>query len=103
MVARIRTELRSGAVCVNDVVVHVAGEELPFGGTGASGMGRNRGVSSFGLFTRERVIVKRALRWEISARFPSLPPLKVLENSEIPSASNLMPGGHAAIQRDIAG
>lgn len=79
VVARIRIELGSGAVCVNDVVVHVAGEQLPFGGTGASGMGRYRGASSFGLFTRERVLVERGLRWEIPARFPTLPPLKVLK------------------------
>jgi aldehyde dehydrogenase (NAD+) len=78
VIGRLRSELRSGAVCVNDVVVQVAGEELPFGGTGASGMGRYRGASSFALFTRERVIFTRGLRWEIPSRFPPLPPLKFL-------------------------
>lgn len=79
VIGRIRTELRSGAVCVNDVVVHVASAELPFGGTGSSGMGRYRGASSFALFTRERVVFSRGLRLEIPTRFPPLPPLKFLK------------------------
>lgn len=72
---RIRAEVRSGAVCVNDVVVHVAGVDLPFGGTGKSGMGRYRGRAGFDLFTRERVIIDRGLRWELPLRYPPLPPV----------------------------
>jgi aldehyde dehydrogenase (NAD+) len=81
VVDRIRAEIRSGAVCVNDVVVHVAGVDLPFGGTGKSGVGRYRGRAGFDLFTRERVILSRGLRWELPFRYPPLPELRILKRA----------------------
>lgn len=79
IVDRIRREIRSGAVCVNDVVVHVAGVDLPFGGTGNSGMGRYRGKAGFDLFSRERIVLTRGLSWEVPFRYPPLPPLGKLK------------------------
>lgn len=37
----------SGGMCVNDVVLHVAQENLPFGGIGPSGMGAYHGIVGF--------------------------------------------------------
>ncbi|WAC21116.1 aldehyde dehydrogenase family protein [Luteolibacter sp. SL250] len=81
VVERIRAELRSGAVCVNDVVVHVAGVDLPFGGTGNSGMGRYRGRAGFDAFSRERIVLNRGLRWDLPFRYPPLPDLKNLKRA----------------------
>jgi len=70
VLSRITVTTRSGAICSNDVIVQVAGVDLPFGGTGASGMGRYRGRASFDIFTRERVIVRRSLWPDLPFRYP---------------------------------
>lgn len=51
---KIRTHTQSGAFVVNDVMLHFAVEELPFGGIGESGMGSYHGKKSFDTFTHER-------------------------------------------------
>ncbi len=46
----------SGGVTVNDVVFHVAQENLPFGGVGPSGMGSYHGVDGFREFSHRKAI-----------------------------------------------
>ncbi len=46
----------SGGVTVNDVFYHVAQEELPFGGVGASGMGAYHGKAGFYEFSHKRAV-----------------------------------------------
>ena len=41
---------------INDTVMHVAVEALPFGGIGASGMGAYHGRSGFDTFTHRRAV-----------------------------------------------
>lgn len=45
-----------GGVTVNDVIFHVAQEELPFGGVGPSGMGSYHGVDGFREFSHRKAI-----------------------------------------------
>lgn len=52
----------SGGVTINDCLLHVANEDLPFGGVGESGMGYYHGKAGFDTFTHPRAIV-RAPRW----------------------------------------
>ncbi len=59
----------SGGGCINDVVIHVASSELPFGGVGDSGFGRYRGVHSLRTFTYERAIVNHRIRPELRFRY----------------------------------
>lgn len=47
----------SGGGCINDVVMHIANEKIPFGGVGNSGMGRYHGKDSFEAFSHIRGIV----------------------------------------------
>lgn len=61
---------RSGGVCVNDTVVQITGHDLPFGGSGESGMGRYHGKASFDCFTQERVIMRRPLFPDPGFRYP---------------------------------
>ncbi|CDW60383.1 Aldedh domain containing protein [Trichuris trichiura] len=49
----------SGALVVNDVMVHTALDTLPFGGVGRSGMGRYHGKFSFDTFSHEKSVLKR--------------------------------------------
>jgi len=49
----------SGGVAVNDVIFHVAQEELPFGGVGPSGMGSYHGVDGFREFSHRKAIYRQ--------------------------------------------
>ena len=46
----------SGGVTVNDVIFHVAQEDLPFGGVGPSGMGSYHGLDGFREFSHRKSI-----------------------------------------------
>jgi coniferyl-aldehyde dehydrogenase len=46
----------SGGVTVNDVIFHIAQEDLPFGGIGPSGMGSYHGVDGFKEFSHRKSI-----------------------------------------------
>lgn len=49
----------SGSVSVNDVVVQLSVETLPFGGVGASGYGGYHGKYSFDLFSHKKSVLAR--------------------------------------------
>ena len=53
---RVLTHTTSGGVTVNDVVMHVAQEDLPFGGVGPSGMGAYHGEDGFRTFSHAKAI-----------------------------------------------
>lgn len=46
----------SGGVTINDVILHIAMEELPFGGIGASGMGAYHGHRGFLEFSHQKAV-----------------------------------------------
>jgi len=52
----------SGGVSVNDVVMHVAMEDLPFGGIGPSGMGSYHGLDGFRTFSHAKAVFKQVGR-----------------------------------------
>ncbi len=52
----------SGGVTVNDALLHVGQEELPFGGVGESGMGHYHGEEGFHTFSKLRPVFQQA-RW----------------------------------------
>lgn len=47
----------SGGACLNDTIMHIANERLPFGGVGNSGMGSYHGRLSFDAFSHRRAVV----------------------------------------------
>lgn len=47
----------SGGGCINDVIMHIANENAPFGGVGNSGMGRYHAKDSFEAFSHTRTMV----------------------------------------------
>ncbi|HBW99405.1 MAG TPA: coniferyl aldehyde dehydrogenase [Gammaproteobacteria bacterium] len=50
----------SGGVTLNDVVMHFAQEDLPFGGVGPSGMGSYHGEDGFRTFSHAKAVFKQA-------------------------------------------
>ena len=50
----------SGGVCVNDTMMHIVNNRLPFGGTGTSGLGKYHGKHSFDAFSHKRSVVSTA-------------------------------------------
>ena len=59
---RVVRHTSSGGGCINDVIMHIANENAPFGGVGNSGMGRYHGRESFEAFSHTRSIVTTS-RW----------------------------------------
>jgi coniferyl-aldehyde dehydrogenase len=53
---RVLDQTTSGGVSVNDVVMHVAQEELPFGGIGPAGMGAYHGYDGFREFSHRKSV-----------------------------------------------
>lgn len=60
----------AGGGCINDVVMHLAGSGLPFGGVGESGMGRYHGKASFDVFSHHRTVLEKPASFEIPLRYP---------------------------------
>ncbi len=61
---------RSGTSAVNDCIVQIGNESLPFGGTGESGMGTYHGKYSFLTFTHARSVMRRGLFPDAPFRYP---------------------------------
>ncbi|KAK0412344.1 hypothetical protein QR680_006158 [Steinernema hermaphroditum] len=61
---RVLKSTSSGNVTVNDIMMNMCLESLPFGGVGASGIGRYHGKYSFDTFTHEKAVLHRSSGWE---------------------------------------
>jgi coniferyl-aldehyde dehydrogenase len=83
---RVLTGTTAGGVTVNDVVFHVAQEELPFGGVGPSGMGSYHGIDGFREFSHKKAIytqVKKDLGPMLQMRPPFGPPMRKYLDGQI--------------------
>lgn len=71
--------VRSGGLMINDVLLHVALANAPFGGIGNSGHGAYHGEYSFRAFSHERSTLEIALWKEtaLAARYPPFTKAKV--------------------------
>ena len=59
----------SGGGCINDVIMHIANEHVPFGGVGNSGMGRYHGRDSFDCFSHTRSIISTGTWLDLPFRY----------------------------------
>nr|WP_321507820.1 coniferyl aldehyde dehydrogenase [uncultured Celeribacter sp.] len=66
----------SGGAVVNDTVIHVAFDTLPFGGVGASGIGAYHGQAGFDRFSHLKSVVRQS-KW--NGMFVAEPPMKGLK------------------------
>lgn len=67
---QILAETSSGGVCLNDVLLHLAVADLPFGGVGMSGMGCYHGKASFETFSHQKSVLRRSFWGETNLRYP---------------------------------
>mgnify|MGYP002640915946 CR=1 FL=1 len=66
---RVMRECYFGGGCINDTIVHVASDYLPFGGVGESGMGSYHGRQSFATFSHYKSILKKAVWFDLPMRY----------------------------------
>ena len=59
----------SGGACINDTIMHIVNENLPFGGVGNSGMGRYHGRESFDAFSHRRSVVVTPIWLDLPFRY----------------------------------
>ena len=59
----------SGGACINDTILHIANENLPFGGVGNSGMSAYHGRNSFDVFSHQRAVVKTPTWLDLPFRY----------------------------------
>lgn len=59
----------AGGSCINDTIMHIANENMPFGGVGNSGMGHYHGKLSFEAFSHKRSIVTTTTLLDLPFRY----------------------------------
>ena len=59
-VDRVLERTVSGGVTVNDTLLHIAQDDLPFGGVGESGMGAYHGREGFDAFSRRKPVFRQS-------------------------------------------
>eukprot|EP01102_Stenamoeba_stenopodia_P002569 TRINITY_DN12429_c0_g1_i1.p1 TRINITY_DN12429_c0_g1~~TRINITY_DN12429_c0_g1_i1.p1 ORF type:complete len:461 (+),score=107.85 TRINITY_DN12429_c0_g1_i1:73-1455(+) len=60
----------SGQYVINDVLMQFTVPELPFGGVGASGMGRYHGYSGFETFSHKKSVLNKTTWFDLNTRYP---------------------------------
>ncbi|MDQ0781987.1 aldehyde dehydrogenase (NAD+) [Chryseobacterium sp. W4I1] len=63
-------KLSFGGGCINDVIMHLGNDRLPFGGVGASGMGNYHGKYGFEAFSHQKSILEKATWGEPNIKYP---------------------------------
>jgi len=61
--------LSFGGGCVNDTIVHLLSDHVPFGGVGESGMGSYHGKAGFDTFSHYKTVIRRG-RLDVPLRYP---------------------------------
>jgi aldehyde dehydrogenase (NAD+) len=60
----------SGGAIINDCLVHLLNPELPFGGVGASGMGRYHNYASFTTFSNAKAVLRKVTANDFTQKYP---------------------------------
>ena len=63
-------QIRFGGGCVNDTILQVLNDRLPFGGVGQSGQGSYHGVQSFKEFSHQKSLVYQSTKIDLPLRYP---------------------------------
>jgi aldehyde dehydrogenase (NAD+) len=66
---RVVKHTSSGGACINDVIMHIANEYMPFGGVGNSGMGRYHGRDSLYSFSHRRSVLATSTKIDLPFRY----------------------------------
>lgn len=63
-------KLSFGGGCINDTVMHLSNDNLPFGGVGTSGIGNYHGKFGFEAFSHQKSILEKATWGEPNIKYP---------------------------------
>ncbi|MFC0048262.1 coniferyl aldehyde dehydrogenase [Rheinheimera tilapiae] len=69
---RCREQIHAGGVCINDTLVHVGQDDLPFGGVGPSGIGHYHGKEGFLTFSHAKAVHQKGRLSSGSFAYPQL-------------------------------
>ncbi len=67
---RVMQSVQFGGGCINDTVLQLAGNAMPFGGVGESGMGAYHGKAGFDTFSHKKSVLKSSSVLDIGLRYP---------------------------------
>jgi aldehyde dehydrogenase (NAD+) len=94
-IKKLRDNTSSGGFTVNETILQLSVEELPFGGVGSSGMGAYHGKHGFDTFTHYKPVLEKNLGWLgeklAEFRYPPYNPKNInfikalIKNREMPS------------------
>jgi aldehyde dehydrogenase (NAD+) len=91
-VAHILKKTSSGGVCVNETMFHLAVPDLPFGGVGASGMGKYHGRWGFETFSNARAVLNRETSFDPDLRYPPYDDKSLAQTRKLMQARLNLPG-----------
>ncbi len=63
-------KLSFGGGCINDTVMHLSNDNLPFGGVGSSGIGNYHGKYGFEAFSHQKAVLEKATWGEPNIKYP---------------------------------
>ncbi len=66
---KIQSEISYGGGAINDAIMHISNDKLPFGGVGASGMGSYHGKFGFDTFSHFKSILNKPTWLEFSFKY----------------------------------
>lgn len=66
---KVLSSISFGGGCINDTIMHLTNENLPFGGVGKSGMGNYHGKRSYQMFTHEKSVLFKS-KTELNTKYP---------------------------------
>ncbi|QWC00525.1 aldehyde dehydrogenase [Mycoplasmatota bacterium] len=69
---KVMNQCQFGGGCINDTIMQVASDYLPFGGVENSGMGQYHGEASFKTFSHYRSIIKKSTLIDVPLRYHPL-------------------------------
>jgi len=67
---RVLNQVSFGGGTLNDTIMHISNDNLPFGGVGESGIGGYHGKAGFDTFSHHKSIMKRATWIDIPLKYP---------------------------------
>jgi aldehyde dehydrogenase (NAD+) len=74
LIDHLSTKIAFGGGAINNTVLHLANPNLPFGGTGNSGMGNYHGKYGFNTFSHHKAIMKSASWLDLRRKYPPFGP-----------------------------
>lgn len=63
------SKISFGGGCINDTLLHIGNNKLPFGGVGNSGMGKYHGKNSFLIFSNQKSVIESSVSFDLPFKY----------------------------------